>query len=297
LNYDRTLPLQFYDAVLGINAKSVLNKVAPQTSQSRNTNLDVELRQCSAQIKAEAIDPQSGKVHYVQLKDSQAYRAYRQLSTLLPAFDLRTLETANRQKAFWLNLYNTLTIDGIIHYGLQRSVREKRGFFRRAAYHIGGYRFCLDDIEHGILRANAGHPFIPGPQFGPTDPRRQFSLNVIDWRIHFALVCGAVSCPPINFYDADKIDAQLDLATQSVLDQSVELDRQRCLVSLSKLMQWYGHDFGAGDWLKFGLGDRSVLLDVITTLIANDETRAFLQSNRDKLTIRFKPYNWTLNTA
>jgi hypothetical protein len=52
----------------------------------------------------------------------------------------------------------------------------------------------------------AGHPFIPGPQFGKNDPRRAFTLARTDFRTHFALVCGAESCPPINFYDAENLD-------------------------------------------------------------------------------------------
>ena len=39
------------------------------------------------------------------------------------------------------------------------------------------------------------------------------AVDVIDFRIHFALNCGAKSCPPIAFYSYDKINDQLDLAT------------------------------------------------------------------------------------
>jgi hypothetical protein len=33
-----------------------------------------------------------------------------------------------------------------------------------------------------------------------------------DLRILFALICGSVSCPPIAYYDSEKIDLQLELA-------------------------------------------------------------------------------------
>ena len=47
----------------------------------------------------------------------------------------------------------------VIAYSVSASINEVSGAFIRAAYVVGGHRFSLDDIEHGILRANAGHPF------------------------------------------------------------------------------------------------------------------------------------------
>ena len=63
-------------------------------------------------------------------------------------------------------------------------------------------------LGYGILRANASHPAIPGRHFGLRDPRRKYSLDRLDPRMHFALVCAARSCPPIAVYDAANIDEQ-----------------------------------------------------------------------------------------
>lgn len=78
-----------------------------------------------------------------------------------------------------------------------------------------------DDIEHGILRGNATAPaslgallklpFLARPQFKKGDPRREYVVTPVDPRIHFALVCGAKSCPPIKLYTPDNLDDGLQV--------------------------------------------------------------------------------------
>ena len=59
-------------------------------------------------------------------------------------------------------------------------------------------------MEHGVLRANKGHPASGEPEFAASDPRHSVSLSVVDPRIHFALNCGARSCPPIRVYTEER---------------------------------------------------------------------------------------------
>lgn len=295
MRHDRTLWQKLFDTVMKITP-DILNTTGA-AAQPDSEPPDILLKKLASRIKVEAINATAGTVDYVHLKDSDVYREYRRMTAHLPGYDLQTLVGRERKLAFWLNLYNALVIDGIIHYGVRDTVNEVSGFFSRAAYHIGGYRFSLDDIEHGILRANAGHPAIPGPQFGRHDPRLQFALERLDMRIHFALVCGAASCPPINFYDAEAIDAQLDLAAKNFLNQTVIVDPTQGAVELSKILQWYGTDFGAGRWVKLGIGDKMPLLRAVTPFILHDETRAFLDAAPQKVTIRFRPYSWSLNAV
>lgn len=68
------------------------------------------------------------------------------------------------------------------------------------AYNLGGHVFSLDEMEHGILRANAPHP--SGKRLLPdeADPRLKLAMKELDFRIHFALNCGAKSCPPIRLF-------------------------------------------------------------------------------------------------
>jgi hypothetical protein len=290
----RTVPQRLFDALLRIKSE-VLNDDLFAVTQSADESVAAQLKKHAYRIKAEAIDPITGQVDYARLRGSTVYREYRILTAHLPNVALDRLTTREEKLAFWLNPYNALIIDGIIHLGIRKTVKEDAGFFRRVAYNVGGFRFSADDIEHGILRANAGHPVIHGPQLGKHDPRRRFALEQTDFRIHFALVCGAKSCPPVNFYDADHIDSQLDLAARNFLSQDVEIDPDRQIIRLSRLLQWYASDFGAGIWVKLGLGDKSPLLRTIASYMIDDSMRTFIGTYADTMKVRFKAYDWSLN--
>ena len=49
-----------------------------------------------------------------------------------------------------------------------------------------------------------GHPSAGKAEFEMTDPRSAVCLTEVDPRVHFALNCGALSCPPIRIYAEDK---------------------------------------------------------------------------------------------
>ena len=50
-----------------------------------------------------------------------------------------------------------------------------------------------------------GHPSAGKPEFSDSDPRHKMALTSLDPRIHFALNCGASSCPPIRIYTEDRL--------------------------------------------------------------------------------------------
>jgi hypothetical protein len=275
----------------GIAADFVLNTLpAPQIS-AHPQDLAGELLRRMQAIKAEAFDLGAGRVDYRVLVDSPTYLDYRRCAGLLRFFDPADLQDPAERVVFWINLYNALIIDGVIQFGVGHSVNEIPGFFWRAAYQIGDYRFSANDIEYGILRANAAHPAIPGPHFGRQDPRRQFSLDTLDPRIHFTLVCAARSCPPIAVYSPGRIDEQLDLATRAFINNGgVEVDPQAGILNLSKIFQWYAPDFGAR---PFALGSKKPLFDFIARYLSQDSARDFvLYGNPDT---HFQPYDWRLN--
>ena len=255
--------------------------------------LAADLYRLVNQLKAETFDLSRGGVDYDRVRASDTYAAYRLYAQQLQTFDLRALTLREEQLAFWINVYNALMVDAVIGFHVARSVNDVRGFFWRAAYTIGGWRFNANDIEHGVLRANAPHPAIAGAHFAARDPRRGFSLANRDPRIHFALNCASQSCPPISFYAAEQIDRQLDQAARSFINGGgAEIDRMRGEVRLSKIFQWYASDFGAG-WLA--LRQRSALVSFIADYAVNEDDRAFLQHGRPR--VRFQAYDWSLNQA
>ena len=128
--------------------------------------------------------------------------------------------------AFWCNLYNAgtqLLLDR--RPELYESPLRFFRFFRATAVTVGGADLSLDTIENGILRASRSK-YTMGytRQLWPGSVARRYRLDAPDPRIHFALNCGAESCPAIRFYEPENVDDQLDMATELYLDSAVKYD-------------------------------------------------------------------------
>jgi hypothetical protein len=109
----------------------------------------------------------------------------------------------------------------------------------------------------------------------------------MDPRIHFALVCGARSCPPIAFYEADQIDFQLDLAAAGFINgPRVKIEPEEMSLSLSMIFKWYRADFGEG---------RDGVIDTLLRFLDKGDKKDFLRKNRDRVRVRYLPYDWSLN--
>ncbi len=76
------------------------------------------------------------------------------------------------------------------------------------------------------------------------DFENEFRLAKTDYRIHFALNCGAKSCPPVTLYVADKLDQQLDRSAILYLKSVVTSKKKENEVNVPKLCYWFKADFG-----------------------------------------------------
>jgi hypothetical protein len=289
------LPHRIYLMARGVDTHNALN-CDMDAPDMPNTEIAELLNAEIHRLKAEAFDIDQGKVDYHTIRNDDFYTRFRRATHCLPNLHLDMLTTREEKLAFWINLYNTLIVDAVIRYDINKSVQEVSGFFARSAYVIDGYRFSADDIEHGILRSNAGHPAIPGPQFAAHDPRTRFVLSELDPRIHFALVCASESCPLINVYDAESIDQQLTLAAQNFVNGGeFEIDLVTRQVHMSKIFQWYAPDFG-GSWLNvLGLGDFSAILQYAGQFLTGSPEKETLLADPKSFKVRLRPYDWTLN--
>jgi hypothetical protein len=249
--------------------------------------IDIALTLATADLKARFIDIEKGIVRYRDIRGSEAFERYKALAGELQSFNLMRLQTREARLSFWINIYNSAVIHGVIELGLRKSVKEFRGFFDRVAYEIGGHRFSLNDIEHGILRGNRRHPYGLFKPFRKGDPRIDFSIVPVDSRVHFALVCGARSCPPIGFYEAEQIDFQLQLAATSFINSpQVKVAPREESVRVSMIFKWYKVDFGGSDGL---------LIDTLLGFLDDGDAKTFLRENRDRIRIKYLPYDWNLN--
>jgi GH15 family glucan-1,4-alpha-glucosidase len=270
-----------------IPLRITLNSATGGTAES-SEKIDIRLKTMLGRLQGAFFDTRKGQVDYKAMKRSGSFRDYQQLARALHGFDPGNLESDQKRKAFWINIYNILIIHGVIELDIHRSVLEIVNFFGRIGYDIGGSFYSPDDIEHGILRKNRPHPAFPVRPFSSADPRLSYAVNTFDPRIHFALVCASSSCPPIEFYDAEKIERQLDIAARSFINRrGLELHREKGEVYLSRIFQWYEGDFGSS---------KEEVLDYILQF-ADEGLRSAVESIREGLRIRYLPYNWNLNSS
>jgi hypothetical protein len=173
------------------------------------------------------------------------------------------LDNDNSKKVFWINVYNAYI--QILLKKDTSAYQKKDAFFNEKKILISGELLSLNDIERGFLSTNSNTRF-----------KNQFQLTTTDPRIHFALNCGAASCPLIRFYEVEKMEEQLNLATQVYLESDVEYDTLANTVSVPVIMNWFEDDFN---------GEEGILdfLKKFEKIPKNAHPK-----------IKFKEYDWTI---
>ncbi len=134
-----------------------------------------------------------------------------------------------QQYAYWINLYNAVTIKVILDNYPVKSIRKisysllSRGPWKEKLVTVEGMKLSLDDIEHEILR----------PVFQ-------------DNRIHYAVNCASIGCPNLQAtaFTADNIENLLDDAARQYINhpRGVTIDGDKLIVS--SIFDWYAGDFG-----------------------------------------------------
>ena len=158
------------------------------------------------------------------------YGALREVSAELDAY-LAALESApfealsrDGKLACWINAYNAATLRLILDHYPVASIQEIPAAERWDAvrWRVAGEVVSLNQLEHERIRPSFREP-----------------------RIHFALVCAAVGCPPLRSeaYTAERLEAQLEEQAQTVFGNATWYRREGAEVRLTQLLSWYGGDF------------------------------------------------------
>jgi len=197
---------------------------------------------------------------------------------------------SDKQKtAFWINAYNALTLEAIVaHYPIRsslarsvvypkNSIRQIPGVWDKLRFTVMGRNMTLNDIEHGTLRKRFDEP-----------------------RIHMALVCAAMGCPPLRRepYVAERLDAQLDDQARRFLGdpRKFRIDREKGRVYLSPIFKWFAGDFVKKHGTKEAFGGRSepqrAVLHFISRYLSTKDKQYLRQAN---YSIKYLKYDWSLN--
>lgn len=202
----------------------------------------------------------------------------------LSAVDPVTISGDAARIAFWLNLYNALVLVELGRNPRHGSALRHRAMFRSTSWRVGGREYSLDVIEHGVLRRNARPPLrLRGP-LRSGDPRLGALPSAIDVRIHFALNCGAVSCPPIQPYSSEGLDDELERVTGAYVRGETEIDRRRGGIALPYLLRLYKRDFG----------DRDAALEFCLRYLDPGDAAWLRDPGGGGLEVGYGRFDWTL---
>lgn len=171
----------------------------------------------------------------------------------------------NQQLAYWINAYNAFTVKLIVDNYPVKSIRDLgpelkipliKDVWHYKFFKIGGVESSLDEIEHSILRKEFDEP-----------------------RIHFAINCASVSCPPLlnEAFTAENIEAQLSKVATTFINDSSRNKISPDQAQISSIFSWF-----KGDFTKNGS-----LIDFL-----NKYSKVKLKPNAK---ISHLYYNWNLN--
>lgn len=206
-------------------------------------------------------------------------KAFKALAALDPNKLALELNNKEKQLAFWVNVYN-----GMVQHFLTTQPelwKSRNSFFSGDRFTIAGKLLSLEDVEHGIIRGGEnklGLGFIP--QLFPGKFNRTFKIKGGDPRVHFALNCGAIDCPPVEIYDPKNINERLDYRSRVYLNAHSQLSEDGTKLTTTPLVSWFRGDFGTYGGVK----DFFVHFGILT------------ETDKKKVSLSYKDYDWTLAT-
>ncbi|MDV2080020.1 DUF547 domain-containing protein [Marinobacter xestospongiae] len=197
----------------------------------------------------------------------------------LREFNPGELEGREASVAFWINAYNFFMLAQILSEqpegALVSSVWDYGGrlnpfvdnVFERQRFNVGGQNYSLNDIEKGILLGQA-----------------YADKGWKDARVHFAVNCASVGCPPLRarVYTADNLETLLAENTRRAFNTGRHLRVEGDTLYLTELFKWYEDDFtqAAGSEQAF---------------ISQWATPAVAEAVKQTESIRYIDYDWRLN--
>lgn len=215
-----------------------------------------------------------GMVDYDAFAAAPEFKGYL---ARLAAHDPATLDRAE-QLAFWINAYNAYTIQLINKHNERKSIRNINKTFGIKAYGpwkeklavVGGRAYGLDEIEQGIVRPRFQEP-----------------------RIHFALVCAAMGCPPLRSeaYTGGRLEAQLDDQGRTFLLQSPTKNRVDVAARTAYLSPIFVE---FRDYIKDFGGSHAAVGRYVARYFPPGPERDLLAGGDFKVVVTH--YDWTLNS-
>lgn len=175
----------------------------------------------------------------------------------------------NDQLAYWLNAYNAFTIQRVLRGYPVKSIRQLGGdktltntVWDQRFIRLGNDKdkYCLNDLEQRLIR-------------------RKFSG---EYRVHFALVCAAMSCPKLRneAYVGRRLNEQLEDQSRDFINDPAK--NKLTPANAPQVSSIF--DFYPGDFKK----DGNTLPKTLNKYSAGPKVEAEAKPT-------FMTYNWDLN--
>ena len=207
------------------------------------------------------------------------YRPFQKDLKRLDATKLHLhLDNDKKKLSFWINLYNAYIILALRAHPEYYEPDVRSAFFKKNLIEVAGMNLSFAEVEHGLVRKSQweyGLGYFRS--WFPAKFERQNRVDKRDFRVHFALNCGAKDCPPVVVYTPNTLDQQFDTQTRSYLDKTTVFKRKTNEVKITSLFSWFRGDFGGKE------GTRVILRNY--GLIPEDQ----------KPTLSYLSYDWTLD--
>jgi len=236
-------------------------------------------------LTSKSLDSGGFEAHFDYQKahaDTETQALVNQQVVNLKKMNLTDLKDKNQALAFWINAYNFYMVKVILENGFKdgklavKSVKDLGTFFnpykifKQKSHAVGGKKLSLDDMEKGILL---------GEEYRAKGWK--------DARIHFAVNCASVGCPPLHpkIYTAKTLDRFLDDNIKKAFLTPRHLHIKGKTLHLTHLFKWYESDFteSAGTVKKF-----------ILKYITDETIKEKVQSSQE---IEYIDYDWKLNIS
>jgi len=183
-------------------------------------------------LKQYVVAPHPSGIHRVRYQ-AVTPEDFKNLQGYLKSLQRVTISNYNRneQRAYWINLYNALTVDLVLSRFPVVSVRDinispgllARGPWGAKLFSVESEKISLDDIEHRILR-----PIWK------------------DNRVHYALNCASLGCPNLQptAYTGENTQALLERGAKEFINHSRGVTIQNGKLRVSSIYVWFQEDFG-----------------------------------------------------
>jgi hypothetical protein len=205
-----------------------------------------------------------GVVDYKGLGAPAARAVLKRYLAELAEVSLPAVGDRQQQIATLINAYNARVIDHVIDGNSPATIWGRAMFFFRHRWRLFGETMSLDHLEQQIIRKRYNEP-----------------------RVHFALVCASLSCPPLRSeaYDGKRLNGQLDDQARTFINDAAKnrFDAAAKRLELSMIFQWYGADFAKA-------------AGAVPPYLAHfvpPATAAWIIA--PAVTVDFLPYDWSLN--